>query len=258
VKGGFDVPEYLGSRSTFTLGQFGGHVGRALRKGDVLRLTQSTPTLEGCVRLASAEIPTYGKHWNIAVTYGPHGAPDFFTEEDIDTFFSTDWEVHYNSSRTGVRSLAPSRMGANRRRGSRTAPLEHSRQRLRHRAIDLHRGYASHNSVLTGPVSGASCARRSSLAPTSGRWGSCGLVIRSGFRGFPRMHPRCCSGSRMRAGIAVSYRHSGEDYRFVEYGAPFSTSSCVSRACSHGVAHPAQRAGHHRSDSRHPLPADPL
>ena len=30
VKGGFDVPEYLGSRSTFTLGQFGGHVGRAL------------------------------------------------------------------------------------------------------------------------------------------------------------------------------------------------------------------------------------
>ena len=41
VRHGFDVPEYLGSRSTFTLGGFGGHAGRALRKGDVLRLLQS-------------------------------------------------------------------------------------------------------------------------------------------------------------------------------------------------------------------------
>jgi urea carboxylase len=36
VKGGFVVPLYLGSKATFTLGQFGGHVGRALRTGDVL------------------------------------------------------------------------------------------------------------------------------------------------------------------------------------------------------------------------------
>ena len=43
VRGSFDVPEYLGSRSTFTLGRFGGHGGRALRAGDVLRLTSSEP-----------------------------------------------------------------------------------------------------------------------------------------------------------------------------------------------------------------------
>ncbi len=30
-----------------------------------------------------------GRHWQIAVLYGPHGAPDFFTEDDIDTFFAT-------------------------------------------------------------------------------------------------------------------------------------------------------------------------
>ena len=46
-------------------------------------------------------------HWQIAVTDGPHGAPDFFTPEDIDTFFAADWEVHYNSSRTGVRLIGP-------------------------------------------------------------------------------------------------------------------------------------------------------
>src|SRR5262249_55136664 len=30
VAGGIDVPEYLGSKSTFLLGKFGGHAGRAL------------------------------------------------------------------------------------------------------------------------------------------------------------------------------------------------------------------------------------
>ena len=39
--------------------------------------------------------------------YGPHGAPDFFTDDDIDMFFATDWKVHYNSSRTGVRLIGP-------------------------------------------------------------------------------------------------------------------------------------------------------
>ena len=41
VRGGLDVPVYLGSRATFTLGQFGGHGGRALRTGDVLRLNRT-------------------------------------------------------------------------------------------------------------------------------------------------------------------------------------------------------------------------
>ncbi len=36
--GGLDVPVYLGSRATFTLGRFGGHAGRTLAAGDVLRL----------------------------------------------------------------------------------------------------------------------------------------------------------------------------------------------------------------------------
>ncbi|MBC7727153.1 MAG: carboxyltransferase domain-containing protein, partial [Microbacteriaceae bacterium] len=38
---------------------------------------------------------------------GPHGAPDFFTDDDMAMLFATDWEVHYNSSRTGVRLIGP-------------------------------------------------------------------------------------------------------------------------------------------------------
>jgi len=37
IRGGVDVPAYLNSRSTFILGKFGGHAGRTLRPGDMLR-----------------------------------------------------------------------------------------------------------------------------------------------------------------------------------------------------------------------------
>ncbi len=106
VRGGFDVPDYLGSQSTFTLGQFGGHAGRTLRVGDVLHVSETADSNVGKA-LPAALMPDYSHAWDIGVLYGPHGAPDFFTESDIDMFFSTDWEVHYNSSRTGVRLIGP-------------------------------------------------------------------------------------------------------------------------------------------------------
>jgi urea carboxylase len=106
VAGGFDMPPYLGSQATFTLGQFGGHAGRTLRAGDVLRLPPPAH-LPRPRALPRELIPRYAHRWEIGALYGPHGAPDFFTPADIDTFFATDWEVHYNSSRTGVRLLGP-------------------------------------------------------------------------------------------------------------------------------------------------------
>ena len=111
VEGGFDVPEYLGSRSTFTLGGFGGHGGRALRTGDVLRLGEPERTNGPPEALPSDVIPSYGSHWDIGVLDGPHGAPDFFTEEDIEMFYEVRWKVHYNSARTGVRLIGPKPSG---------------------------------------------------------------------------------------------------------------------------------------------------
>jgi urea carboxylase len=107
LAGGLDVPDYLGSTATFTLGQFGGHGGRTLRSGDVLHLGTPThaPALSNA-QVAAAQ-PSYATHWDISVLVGPHAAPDFFTPEDMAIFFSTDWQVHYNSSRTGVRLIGP-------------------------------------------------------------------------------------------------------------------------------------------------------
>ncbi len=106
VRGGLDVPDYLGSKSTFTLGQFGGHGGRALRAGDVLHIAALADRSAG-QRVPDEQIEPLADVRRIRVIYGPHGAPEYFTEGYIDTFFATDWEVHFNSSRTGVRLIGP-------------------------------------------------------------------------------------------------------------------------------------------------------
>ena len=107
IRGGIDVPNYLGSKSTFTLGVFGGHGGRTLRTGDVLRLQSPAGDAAPAQSVPSSLLPPLTNTWDIGVLYGPHGAPDFFTEDDIATFFSATWEVHYNSNRTGVRLIGP-------------------------------------------------------------------------------------------------------------------------------------------------------
>ncbi|WP_036044451.1 5-oxoprolinase/urea amidolyase family protein [Paraburkholderia mimosarum] len=110
VKGGLQVPDYLGSKATFTLGQFGGHAGRALRKGDVLHLAPDAGkggTVEAGTRLAAERVPVLTHEWALAVLDGPHGAPDFLTREDIAMLYEARWTVHYNSSRTGVRLIGP-------------------------------------------------------------------------------------------------------------------------------------------------------
>jgi urea carboxylase len=106
VRGGLDVPDYLGSKSTFTLGQFGGHGGRALRAGDVLHLNPLVDRSAG-QSLSAEQVQKLQAVRDIRVIYGPHGAPEYFTERYIETFFDTDWEVHFNSSRTGVRLIGP-------------------------------------------------------------------------------------------------------------------------------------------------------
>jgi urea carboxylase len=105
VAGGIESPDYLGSAATFTLGKFGGPFGRALLPGDVLGIrSHDTSVVTG----RGQECPLSSTHdWKIGVLYGPHGAPDFFLDEDIETFFATAWEVHYNSARTGVRLIGP-------------------------------------------------------------------------------------------------------------------------------------------------------
>ena len=108
MAGGLQEPEYLGSTATFTLGTSGGHGGRPLREGDVLTAGLDPGPFNGRpARAAIDEQPSIGHRWEIAVTEGPHAASEFFTRADIDTLVSTDYTVHFNSDRTGVRLVGP-------------------------------------------------------------------------------------------------------------------------------------------------------
>ncbi|MDQ0194164.1 urea carboxylase [Paenibacillus wynnii] len=116
VAGGFDVPTILGSAATFTLGGFGGHGGRALRVGDVIsvnsprggsvgvHLNKMEPSLDALVPELS-RIMT--REWSIGVIPGPHCTGEFLRPEYLDQLTDTSWEVHFNSSRTGVRLIGP-------------------------------------------------------------------------------------------------------------------------------------------------------
>jgi urea carboxylase len=101
--GGLDIAPYLGSHSTFALGQFGGHAARRLLAGDTLHLGMANPLSE----VAPCPVAEFGDTWTLRVLYGPHGAPDFFTRDDIESFLAAEWQVHYNSNRTGVRLVGP-------------------------------------------------------------------------------------------------------------------------------------------------------
>ncbi|AQA04796.1 urea amidolyase [Mycobacterium sp. MS1601] len=106
--GGLVEPEYLDSTATFTMAAFGGHDGRALRAGDHLTIgADPGPHELRAARAAIDEQPSIGHRWELAVTEGPHGAPEFFTRADIDTLLGTDYIVHFNSDRTGVRLEGP-------------------------------------------------------------------------------------------------------------------------------------------------------
>ncbi|WP_053959486.1 urea carboxylase [Sulfobacillus thermosulfidooxidans] len=107
VAGGFDIPKTLGSGSTFTLGGFGGHSGRALQVGDVLGICSPAMTRPFRGTLPSTKQPPISHHWMIGVIPGPHCSTEFLQPSYLPQLVQTTWEVHFNSSRTGVRLIGP-------------------------------------------------------------------------------------------------------------------------------------------------------
>ena len=112
VRGGIDVPSFLGSRSTFTLGGFGGVEGRALREGDGLDVADEVEREPG--ELAAGVAPVLPHHWHIGVLVGPHTEPEFLADGGVSALLRSRWRVHFNSSRTGVRLEGPRPLWARR------------------------------------------------------------------------------------------------------------------------------------------------
>jgi biotin-dependent carboxylase-like uncharacterized protein len=100
VGGGIDVPELLGSRSTYALGSLGGLEGRALAAGDSLPVGASRGRAGGSV--PEALRPAFGNELEIRVVMGLY---DHLLADD--TFTASEWALTPTADRVGFRYKGP-------------------------------------------------------------------------------------------------------------------------------------------------------
>lgn len=107
VAGGIDVPEVLGSRSTQLRGAFGGHEGRALRRGDVLRAVGAVGAGSVC-RTGFGLVPPaialpLQRDGVAAVRVLPAAEYAGFEPASRAAFWAGEWKITPQSDRYGYR-----------------------------------------------------------------------------------------------------------------------------------------------------------
>jgi len=100
IRGGIQVKPFLGSASTHILSGLGGHEGRALRKGDLLRIGE----VSGVSRkqsLSALALANLQPRKVLRVTAGPQS--DSFSEAAQKVFYENTFRVAEESNRMGIR-----------------------------------------------------------------------------------------------------------------------------------------------------------
>ncbi len=103
VRGGFAVPDVLGSRATFLRGGFGGIHGRALQAGDDLSLVNIVRPDVPCLVLLTP--PQFMASPILRVIEGPQA--DHFTDAARATFLAAPFTVTRDLDRMGIRLDGP-------------------------------------------------------------------------------------------------------------------------------------------------------
>ena len=99
IEGGFDVPEVLGSTSTYLRARLGGHDGRALKSGDAVAAKLTRPAARAERRYARE--PDLAAPSELRVSAGPQS--ERFDEASLKTLVTTPYTVSRNSDRSGLR-----------------------------------------------------------------------------------------------------------------------------------------------------------
>jgi antagonist of KipI len=104
VRGGIVVPLFAGSASTHVAGGLGGYEGRALRKGDQLRIGPEPvdPVRRG---IRPEVLAALKPRTLLRVTLGPQA--DWFQPESVAAFFASTYRVGNDSNRLGIRLEGP-------------------------------------------------------------------------------------------------------------------------------------------------------
>jgi biotin-dependent carboxylase-like uncharacterized protein len=100
VHGGIAVKPFLGSASTHILSGLGGFEGRALRKGDVLRIGPATKPFRKRT-IAPHALEHLSRHNVLRVT--PGSQVDWFSESSLRSFYAGAYRVGEQSDRMGLR-----------------------------------------------------------------------------------------------------------------------------------------------------------
>lgn len=107
VQGGIVVEPFLGSASTHLLSGLGGLDGRALRKGDVLKIgSVDKPGKRGMRKIASEALQLLLPRKLLRVTPGPQS--DWFSEAAQRIFYGSTYRVTEEANRMGLRLKGPS------------------------------------------------------------------------------------------------------------------------------------------------------
>lgn len=107
LAGGIQVPEVMGSRSTYMRGKMGGMEGRALAAGDLLngQAPVAGSLVKGGRRLPAAFVPNYTDEVILRVIPGPQ--EDFFPPESLALFSCSIYTMTADSDRMGYRLAGP-------------------------------------------------------------------------------------------------------------------------------------------------------
>jgi biotin-dependent carboxylase-like uncharacterized protein len=101
IRGGIDVPLVLGSRSTYSRGNFGGFNGRKLEAGDTIKICEPPTMLKFDYALPKELIPKSNRIMKIEVILGPQS--EYFTRESLETLQSNLYVISVDSDRMGYR-----------------------------------------------------------------------------------------------------------------------------------------------------------
>lgn len=101
IEGGIDVPERLGSRSTYALGSLGGLQGRTLQPGDTLGVLPAHGLATTGRRLPENLVPAFYKRYELRVIPGLYAHR--LEPDSAERFYHEDWTVASEADRIGYR-----------------------------------------------------------------------------------------------------------------------------------------------------------